>query len=119
MIGIHFFLNLKMDPTSTKEKLKRIDLLGILVFITSLTILLFTLTAGGTLYPWKSASVIGSLVVGIFGMIGFLFIEEYVVREPMIPLRVFKERTAFAGYLGTLVHGIILWGLIYYAILWV
>jgi hypothetical protein len=51
-------------------------------------------------------------------LVGFWVIEEYVAKEPMMPMRVFKERTALAGYVGTWAHGVILWGLIYYALLW-
>jgi hypothetical protein len=119
VIGIWFFLTLKKDTTSLQEKLKRIDVLGVIVFVGSSTSFLFGLTAGGVLFPWKSANVIAPLVIGILGMVGFWFIEEYMAKEPMMPMRVFKERTAFAGYVGTWAHGVILWGIIYYALLWV
>jgi hypothetical protein len=96
-----------------------VDVLGIVVFVASSTSFLFGLTAGGVLFPWKSANVIVPLVLGVFGIVLFWTIEEYVVKEPMMPMRVFKERTALAGYIGTWVHGIILWSIIYYALLWV
>ena len=118
-IGIFFFLTLKTDATSIKQKLGRIDVLGVLVFVGSATAFLFGLTAGGVLFPWKSANVIVPLVLGVSGMVGFWFVQEYVSKEPMMPMRVFKERTALAGYIGTWVHGIIVWGIIYYALLWV
>ena len=119
LIGIWFFLTLKTDTSSIREKLKRIDYIGIIVFVASATSFLFGLTAGGVLFPWKSASVIVPVVLGIFGLVGFWIIEDYLVKEPMMPMRVFKERTAFAGYVGTWVHGIILWSIIYYMLLWV
>jgi hypothetical protein len=117
-IGIWFFLTLKSNTDSLREKLKRIDILGVIVFVGSSTSFLFGLTAGGVLYPWASGNVIAPMVIGIAGMVGFWAIEEYLAKEPMMPMRVFKERTAFAGYFGTVVHGLILWGLIYYALLW-
>jgi predicted membrane channel-forming protein YqfA (hemolysin III family) len=119
MIGIWFFLTLKTESSSIREKLKRVDYVGIVVFVGSATSFLFGLTAGGVLFPWKSANVIVPLVLGIFGLVGFWIIEDYLVTEPMMPMRVFKERTALAGYVGTWVHGIILWSLIYYMLLWV
>lgn len=119
MIGIWLFLTLKTDTSSIKEKLKRVDVLGIVVFVASSTSFLFGLTAGGVLFPWKSANVIVPLVLGIIGMVVFWAIEEYLVKEPMMPMRVFKERTALTGYIGTWVHGIILWSIIYYMLLWV
>jgi hypothetical protein len=118
-IGIFFFLTLKTDTTSLKAKLQRIDVIGIIVFVGSATSFLFGLTAGGILFPWASANVIVPIVIGALGMIGFWYIEDHVAREPMMPMRVFKERTALAGYVGTWAHGIILWGIIYYALLFV
>jgi Fungal trichothecene efflux pump (TRI12) len=119
MIGIWLFLTLKTENSSIKKKLKRVDVLGIVIFIITFTLLLFGITAGGVIYPWKSPNIIIPLVIAMIGLVAFWFIEEYVAEEPMIPPRVFKERTAFAGYIGTWAHGIILWGLIYYALLWV
>jgi Fungal trichothecene efflux pump (TRI12) len=119
VIGIWFFLTLKTDTRSIKEKIQRIDFIGVSVFVGSAASFLFGLTAGGVLFPWNSANVIVPLVLGILGMVGFWFIEEYVAKEPMMPMRVFKERTAFASYVGTWVHGAILWSVIYYGLLWV
>lgn len=119
MIGIWLFLTLKTDSSSIKEKLKRVDVPGIIVFLISFMCLLFGLTAGGVIYPWNSPNIIVPLIIAIIGLVAFWFIEEYVPQQPMIPPRVFKERTALAGYIGTWAHGTILWGFIYYALLWV
>ena len=118
-VGIWFFLTLRTESTSIREKLKRVDYLGIFIFVGSATSFLFGLTAGGVLFPWTSANVITPLVLGIIGLVLFWFVEDYVVKEPMMPMRVFKERTAFTGYISIWVHGIILWSVIYYLLLWV
>jgi Fungal trichothecene efflux pump (TRI12) len=119
MIGIWFFLTLKAVDLSIKEKVRRVDVLGIVIFLISLVCLLFGLTAGGVIFPWNSSNIIAPLVVAILGLVVFWLIEEHVSNDPMIPPRVFKERTALAGYIGTWAHGIILWGCVYYALLWV
>jgi hypothetical protein len=119
VIGIWFFLTLKSDTSTFKEKLKRIDVLGIVVFVGSATSFLFGLTAGGVLYDWNTGNVIAPVVIGAAGLVLFWFIEERFAKEPMMPMRVFKERTALAGYIGTWAHGIILWGIIYYGVLFV
>ena len=118
-LGICFSLTLRTDSRPVKEKFKHIDVLGVVLFVGSCTSFLFGLTAGGILYSWNSAHVIVPLVIGVVGFVGFYFIEEYVSKEPMLPMVVFKERTAFAGYVGTWAHGVILWGVIYYEFLWV
>jgi MFS family permease len=119
VIGIWFFLTLKTETTTLKEKLKRIDVIGIIFFVGSCTSFLFGITAGGVLFPWNAANVLAPLVIGAVGLVAFWAIEELVPKEPMMPMRVFKQRTAFAAYIGTIAHGIILWGIIYYGILFV
>lgn len=54
------------------------------------------------------------LIIGIFGLAGFVLYEEYVASEPLIPLAVFKNRSAAVNYTGTVLHGMILWCLLYY-----
>ena len=119
VLGIYFFLKLRVDNSSIREKIKRVDYIGIIIFVGSSTSFLFGLTAGGVLFPWNSGNVLAPLIIGIFGWVGFWAYEDYGAKEPMMPMRIFKERTAFAGYIGTWVHGIILWSLIYYLLLWV
>lgn len=40
--------------------------------------------------------------------------ETYVAKTPLIPLHIFCNRTAAVNYIGTLVHGMVLWCLLYY-----
>lgn len=54
------------------------------------------------------------LIVGIVGLVGFVLFEEYVAPEPLIRLSVFKNRSAAVNYTGTVIHGMILWCLLYY-----
>jgi len=48
------------------------------------------------------------------GLIALLVFGEYVAKEPPIRPGIFKNRTAAASYFQTTVHGIILWGILYY-----
>lgn len=45
---------------------------------------------------------------------GFVLFEELVAPEPLIRLSVFKNRNAAVNYTGTVIHGMILWCLLYY-----
>ena len=54
------------------------------------------------------------LIVGTVGLVGFVLFEEYVAPEPLIRLSVFKNRSAAVNYTGTVIHGMILWCLLYY-----
>ncbi|KAK2799874.1 hypothetical protein FQN51_006475 [Onygenales sp. PD_10] len=117
-IGLTFSLRIKTASTTLKDKISRIDFLGIFVFVASTTSFLLGLTTGGTLYPWRSARVIVPLVAGVVGWVLFAWIEHKHAKEPMIPLRVFYDRTAAAGgFAGVFFHGLVLWSLSYYIII--
>ena len=65
-------------------------------------------------YAWTSPRTLVPLIIGAIGLIAFVAYEEYVAKEPLIPLVIFKNRTNLASYLGTVLHGIILWCILYY-----
>lgn len=85
----------------------------------SLISLLYGVTSGGVLHPWRSASVISTIVVGTFGCVMFLLYEGFVASEPMIPLRIFSNRTAGSAYFSSFILGFVLWAMQYYLILYV
>ncbi|KAJ6259832.1 hypothetical protein Dda_5474 [Drechslerella dactyloides] len=113
-VMVPVFLKLNFIPTSMAAKLRKIDWVGSTIFIGSCTSFLIPITWGGTMYPWDSFRTLVPLIVGGVGLIGFVFYEIYVASDPLIRMGVFKQRTAAVSYAGTFMHGIILWGLLYY-----
>ncbi|KUJ17339.1 MFS general substrate transporter [Mollisia scopiformis] len=117
IIGLVFALHLHQEISSLRSKLARIDYLGMSIFIAATTLLLYGLTTGGTAHPWKSASVLAPLVLGIIGLGIFVVVEWRVVAAPMVPMRIFSNRSASASYFGAFVHGLVLWSFTYYLII--
>ncbi|KAF3060693.1 hypothetical protein CFAM422_010852 [Trichoderma lentiforme] len=115
--GIVYALHLVRDKSSFKSKAARVDYLGITVFIAATTLLLYGITTGGTTNPWNSASVLAPLVLGVFGLGIFLLIEWKVAKTPMVPLRIFNNRSGNTGFFGSFVHGLVLWASAYYIII--
>jgi hypothetical protein len=113
-VMVLLFLKLNVLPESVAAKLRRVDWLGSVLFVGSATSFLIPLTWGGVQYPWTSWRTLVPLVIGAVGLISFGFYEKYVAVEPMIRLSVFRNRTAVLGYFGTLMHGIIVWTILYY-----
>jgi len=101
------------------SKLARIDYLGIAIFVGATTLLLFGLTTGGVMNPWKSATTLVTLILGIVGIGAFVVVEWKFAEAPMIPLRIFNNRTANQGYFGSFIHGLVLWAFAYYLIIFV
>ncbi|KAK9369473.1 major facilitator superfamily domain-containing protein [Lipomyces kononenkoae] len=111
---IPLFLRLSPPRSKVSEKLQRIDWIGMVLFIGSVTSLLLGVSFGGTMFPWRSASVVLPLVIGGCGIIVFCIYEWFVPKEPMVPMRIFSDRTAIVNYIGTLMHGIVMWCMVYY-----
>lgn len=54
------------------------------------------------------------LLIGTVGLVAFVLFEQYVAPEPLIRLSVFQNRSAAVNYAGTILHGMILWCILYY-----
>ncbi len=107
-------LILAFKVSSLADKLRRVDWIGSVLFIGSTTSFLIPITWGGVSYAWDSWRVLVPLIIGIVGLLVFVVFEEYVAKEPLIRLDVFKNRTAAASYFETTLHGMILWSVLYY-----
>ena len=66
------------------------------------------------MYAWDSWRTLVPLIIGSIGLIAFVFWEEYGAKEPLIRTVVFKNRTAAASFFMTVLHGMILWCILYY-----
>jgi len=103
-----------MVNNTFREKLRRLDVVGMALFIPSTTSVLIPLTWGGVSYPWSSWHTLVPLLIGAAGLIVFVIWEEKFAVEPLIPFKVMKTRSTAATYLGSFIQGIVLWGLLYY-----
>ncbi|KAL8919187.1 MAG: hypothetical protein Q9208_006947 [Pyrenodesmia sp. 3 TL-2023] len=113
-VFVPLFLRLAFKPSHLTAQLARVDWFGSFLFIASTTSFLIPVTWGGVSYPWTSWRTLVPLCVGIAGLISFAAYEEAVAAEPLIRPAIFKNRTSAASYIATVVHGMILWSLLYY-----
>lgn len=113
-IMIPLFLRLNFIPSSMAAKLRRVDWIGSVMFVGSMSSFLIPLTWGGVMYAWTSWHTLVPLIVGIVGLVTFGFYEKFLATEPVIRLEIFANRTANIAYVNTVLHGMILWCLLYY-----
>jgi hypothetical protein len=113
-IAVPTFITLHFKTMTLKEKLARIDCIGLALFVISITAFLIPITWGGIQYEWTSWHTLVPLLVGAFGLIGFVLYELYVPLEPLIPMSVFDNRTSNLAFLSNFLHGIVLWCILYY-----
>lgn len=113
-VALPICLRLQKRPGSVVSRLVRFDWTGAVLLTASITSFLMPVSWGGSLFPWSSWHTLVPLILGVFGIAGFITFELYVAEGPLIPLYIFRYRTALINYFGTLVQGIILWCLLYY-----
>ncbi len=90
-------------PFATREP--RIDWWGIVLLVVASTGLILVPIWGGETYGWTSPQLLATAAVGVLASIAFLAQERRAV-EPIIPLRLFADRTvSFIFVMGFLLMG--------------
>ncbi|CAO3595224.1 unnamed protein product [Absidia cylindrospora] len=108
------FLDMPIPKTSFTDKLKRIDYFGTFLILAAAVLFLLALNFGGEIFPWKSAAVITPLVLTFVLIAVFVFVEAKFAREPLLPPRLFKNRSVVATLLVNWWFGVNFYALIYY-----
>ena len=109
-------MNLPVPLMPLKTKLAKMDLVGNTVLLGSVVSILIAVTEGGVTHPWSSMQIWIPMVAGMAGFLLFLLIEfvpNPLSTQPVLPLRLFSNRTACSAFLMTFVHGIATYGAIY------
>ncbi|ERT01322.1 hypothetical protein HMPREF1624_02566 [Sporothrix schenckii ATCC 58251] len=85
------FRELQGGRTTRRSILKHIDYGGFLLYAGGLVCLLLALAWGGSTYPWRSATVVALLVVGVVTLVLFALYEIYMpLHTPLLPMELFK-----------------------------
>ncbi|RYP02642.1 hypothetical protein DL764_005687 [Monosporascus ibericus] len=88
-----FLLPLKPVRGNGREKLLKVDWLGVGASVTGIVLLLIPISSGGSIWPWSGTLTISMLVVGGFFFVVFLLVEGFVAKIPIMPLRLFRKRS--------------------------
>ncbi|KAM9880992.1 MFS multidrug transporter [Verticillium dahliae] len=118
LLMMYFFLNQTELPGDLRTKLARFDWFGSFLFTAGSTILLFGISTGGVMYDWGSFRTLLPLILGILTLPVFAYWELHWAKEPVIDRGIFRNWTMIANYIMTVFHGMILWSLIYFLILY-
>lgn len=82
-----------------------IDYIGATLLTGGVSVLLIWVSLGGSSFAWASAASIGMVIGGIALLALFLFAETRV-REPIIPLHLFKDRTTSIAVFASVMVGV-------------
>ncbi|KAH0534016.1 hypothetical protein FGG08_007379 [Glutinoglossum americanum] len=109
------FLKVNVPNKKTEvPSLKRVDFVGALTLISALVLLLYGLNAGGNTVPWTHPLVVGTLPLSavFFGL--FVYVEENIASEPIIPVRLLLHRTVASSCLTNWFSTMAVFALIFY-----
>ncbi|EXF78752.1 major facilitator superfamily transporter [Colletotrichum fioriniae PJ7] len=117
-VMIFFFLKQAKVPGHIGTKLKKFDWLGSFLFTAGSTSFLFGISTGGVMYEWASFRCLLPMIMGVFILVTFGFWELKFAPVPMIDKGIFNNWTMVANYIMTVFHGMILWSILYFLVLY-
>jgi EmrB/QacA subfamily drug resistance transporter len=88
---ISFFLIAFKMPDLPAKSTGRVDYLGAIFFISAIVPFLLALTWAGNRYPWVSSQIISLLIGAALALAIFVAIQKRV-RDPIMPLSLFRNR---------------------------
>ena len=87
-----------------------IDYLGATLIIGGVSILLIWVSLAGQQFDWASTTSAAMLVAGALVIAASLWVEARVAADPIIPLRLFKDRTTALATAASVMVGIAMFG---------
>lgn len=103
----------KKQPNKTPP-ISRVDFLGSFFLVSTLVLLLMGLTTGGNIVPWTHPLAAATLPSAAVLFCCFIYVEEKVAREPILPLHFLRDRTVFCACLINWFFHIIIYTFIFY-----
>jgi EmrB/QacA subfamily drug resistance transporter len=100
-------------PDVARRHAHRIDYEGAALLAIALTTITLTAELGGSTFAWSSPMLIGLAVTAVIALILFVAIERRAL-EPVLPLRLFRDRTFVSAAGAGTVVGFALFGSVTY-----
>ncbi|KAJ2722912.1 hypothetical protein GGI07_002988 [Coemansia sp. Benny D115] len=117
VVAIIFLLRKQLPQhtgTGMWQRVRRIDWLGIALLVGGLLIFLVGLTLPGMGTSWRAPKVILCLVFGVVVIAIFFLVEWRVAVDPVVPLRLFRNRNVASMMSASFFMGACLFTPIYY-----
>lgn len=113
--GILVFFTVKI-PVKEKSvsRIKRVDFLGALTLVSSLVLLLLGLNSGGNIVPWTHPLVVIALPLSLVSLLFFIYVEDRIAKEPIIPVRLLLHGTVACACLTNWFMTMCIFSLLYY-----
>ncbi|MGI8645583.1 MAG: MDR family MFS transporter [Nocardioides sp.] len=87
-----------------------IDYLGATLIVGGVSILLVWVSLAGTQFAWTSATSVAMILTGLAVLVVATYVEARVAVEPVIPLRLFTDRTTTLSTVASVLIGLAMFG---------
>jgi len=87
-----------------------IDYLGATLLVGGVSLLLVWVSLAGTQFAWGSPISLALVAAGIVVVAAAVFVEMRVAREPVIPMRLFRDRTTTLATVASVLIGLAMFG---------
>ena len=87
-----------------------IDYLGATLLVGGVSLLLVWVSLAGNQFAWGSTTSIALVVAGLVVVAAALYVEAKVAREPVVPLRLFRDRTTSLATAASVLIGVAMFG---------
>ncbi|WP_367891513.1 MDR family MFS transporter [Nocardioides sp. Arc9.136] len=102
-------LQLKLHLPVVRRDVK-IDYTGATLIVAGVSILLIWVSLAGDQFAWASATTAVMLVAAAVVIAAALYVEAKVASEPVVPLRLFRDRTTSLATLASVMIGVAMFG---------
>ncbi|CAO3636909.1 unnamed protein product [Cunninghamella blakesleeana] len=105
LIMVYSFIQPPTNKVDFKEELCKIDFVGIGLWAVGVVTLVLGLSWGGSTYAWNSAIIVALLCVSVTVIIIFGIWERIYAPNPLIPKRIFKNRSSILILIAAFLYG--------------
>lgn len=119
LIVVLIFLRLPRPDVNLSAGLKKIDFWGALALVLAISCFTIPMSLGGNGWNWSSFPVLSLLLLSFFSCCSFFYIERYHAVEPIVPLRLLKNRNLLAAWGNLFFYQITFVTLFFYLPIWV
>ncbi|CAO3601217.1 unnamed protein product [Absidia cylindrospora] len=105
LVMVYAFIEAPQHKVDVKTQIRRIDFLGIGLWAVAVVCLVLGLSWGGTTYEWRSPLIITLLCVSLGVIIVFSVWENKWAPYPMIPRRIFHNRSSVLILVAAFLYG--------------
>jgi hypothetical protein len=107
-------LRLKPKTQSLLKKINSIDWVGCFLLVASSISFLIAVSWGGIQFEWSAPQTLVPLFLGAAGISAFVIWEQLGTSQPVLPIRIFCNRTSATVLWHSMVTGLTIWSGLYY-----